>query len=304
MSQKLPEKNFRWVADCENFDINTIADDSDTGYILEVDLHYPSSIHDLHSDLPVASESKAVFFDDLSPYSKSLHEKLNIKGRAQKKLVPTLYDKSNYVVHYRNLKQYLALGLQIKTIHRVLSFNQSFWLNKYIAMNTEKRKYAQNSFEKDFFKLMNNSIFGKTMENVRGRRTIELVHTEKRIKKIIAKPNFNLVDIFNEHLVAAHCFKSTIVFDKPVFVGFSILDLSKILMYDFHYGYMKSKYGKNASLCFTDTDSLLYDITCDNIYNDMAQNSALFDFSDYPKDHLLFSEENKKVALFFPVFLL
>ena len=298
MSQKLPEKNFKWVEHVESFNVNTIADDSDVGYILEVDLHYPSNIHDLHSDLPVASESRAIVFDDLSPYSKHLHEKLKIKGRAHAKLVPTLHDKDNYVLHYRNLKQYLALGLQVKKIHRILSFNQSFWLNRYISMNTEKRKFAQNSFEKDFFKLMNNSIFGKTMENVRGRRKIELVHTEKRMKKIASKPSFNRVDIFNEHLVAAHCFKTNIVFDKPIFVGFSILDLSKTLMYDFHYGYIKAKYGDKASLCFTDTDSLFYDVTCDDIYKDMAEDSTLFDFSDYPSDHPLYTTENKKVIIF------
>ena len=162
-------------------------------------------------------------------------------------------------------------------------------------MNTEKRKVDRNAFEKDFFKLMNNSIFGKTMENVRGRKQIELVHTEKRMKKIAAKPNFHRVDIFNEDLAAAHCLKTTIMLDKPIYVGFAILDLSKLLMYDFHYGHIKTKYGNDAQLCFTDTDSLLYDVKCNDIYQDMKLDTNMFDFSDYPADHPVFNVTNKKV---------
>ena len=143
--------------------------------------------------------------------------------------------------------------------------------------------------------MMNNSIFGKTMENVRGCKEIELVHTEKRMKKIAAKPNFHRVDIFNEDLAAAHCLKTTIMLDKPIYVGFAILDLSKLLMYDFHYGYIKTKYGNDAQLCFTDTDSLLYDFKCDDIYRDMSLDANMCDFSDYPTDHPLFNITNKKV---------
>ena len=134
------------------------------------------------------------------------------------------------------------------------------------------------------------------MENVRGRKNIELVHTEKRMKKVAAKPNFSSFTIFNKDLVAAQCLKTTIELNKPIFVGFAILDLSKVLMYDFHYGYIKKKYGNAAELCFTDTDSLLYDIKCDDIYEDMRQDKDMFDFSDYPKDHRLFNVDNKKVT--------
>ena len=297
MSQKLPEKEFDWMTEnqLENFDVTKIPDDSDTGYILEVDLHYPPEIHDHHSDLPVAPESMAVDIDELSPYTQELREKHNLSGKAYKKLMPNLHDKKKYVLHYRNLKLYLALGLQVTKIYRGVEFHQSFWLRKYISMNTERRKTARNSFEKDFFKLMNNSIFGKTMENVRGRKNIELVHTEKRMKKVAAKPNFASFTIFNKDLVAAHCLKTTIELNKPIFVGFAILDLSKILMYDFHYGYIKQKYGNNAQLCFTDTDSLLYDVHTDDIYSDMKEDHTLFDFSDYPEDHPLHSTNNKKV---------
>ena len=297
MSQKLPEKAFDWMTDkqLEQFDVTQIPDDSDTGYILEVDLGYPPDIHDQHNDLPVAPESKAISEEELSPYTQRLREKMQLKGRPLEKLIPNLHDKTKYVLHYRNLKLYLELGLQLKKIHRGVEFHQSFWLRQYISMNTERRKHARNSFEKDFYKLMNNSIFGKTMENVRGRKNIELVHTERRMKKISAKPNFTSFTIFNKDLVAAHCLKSTILLNKPIFVGFAILDLSKLLMYDFHYGYIKKKYGSDAELCFTDTDSLLYDIKCKDIYKDMQEDNDMFDFSDYPHDHPLFNATNKKV---------
>ena len=186
----------------EAFAVMQVPDDDNTGYILEVDLEYPDELHDLHNDLPVAPQQMAIEDEALSPYTQRLKEKFNIKGKAQPKLMPNLNDKSKYVVHYVNLKQYIKLGLQLKRVHRGVKFHQSYWLRDYISLNTEKRKTARNAFEKDFFKLMNNSIFGKTMENVRGRINMELVHTEKRMKKVSAKPTFHRFHIFNEDLVA------------------------------------------------------------------------------------------------------
>lgn len=233
--------------------------------------------------------------DDLSPYTKELRDRLKIGGKLHPKLTPNLRNKTKYVVHYINLKQYLRLGLKLTRIHRGVEFHQSHWLRQYISFNTELRKQAQNSFEKDFFKLMNNSIFGKTMENVRGRVNIELVHVPKRIKRIAAMPSFHRVTIFNKDLVAAHRLKTRIELNKPIYVGFAILDVSKTLMYDFHYNYIKSKYGNAAELCFTDTDSLLYDIQTPDIYSDMKQDEDMFDTSDYPADHPLHNLTNKKV---------
>ena len=128
MSQKLLEKEFDWMKELENFDFNSIPDDAETSCILEVDLEYPAAIHDIHSDLPVAPESQAVQVEDLSPYSQELHGTVHIKVAVQSKLIPSLHDKEKYVVHYRNLKQYLALGLRLKKIHRGVEFTQSFWL--------------------------------------------------------------------------------------------------------------------------------------------------------------------------------
>ena len=142
----------------------------------------------------------------------------------------------------------------------MLKFDQSSWLKKYIDFNTEKRKNAKNSFEKDFFKLMNNSVFGKTMENLRKRVDVRLVTNEKKLDKLTAKPTYVSSKIFNENLMAVHKVKEILTLNRPAYVGMCLLDLSKTLMYDFHYKYIKRKYGNGARLLFTDTDSLTYEI--------------------------------------------
>ena len=134
--------------------------------ILEVDLEYPQELHDMHNDYPVFSEKVKVSNDMLSAYCKKIAEKYKISIGLVCNLIPTLRDKKEYLLHYRNLQLYLDLGLKIKKIHRVLKFDQSPWLKQYINFNTEKRKHAKPSFEKDLFKLMNNSVFGKAMENL------------------------------------------------------------------------------------------------------------------------------------------
>ena len=184
--------------------------------------------------------------------------KFKITSGNVSKLLPTLYDKEKYVLHERNLELYLSLGLKIKKIHRALQFNERPWLKEYIDFNTEKRKNAKNDFEKDFFKLTNNSVFGKTMENIRKRCNIKLVNDYKQFLKLTAKPECKSCKIFSENLVAVNTSKSILHLNKPSYVGMCILDLSKTLMYNFHYNYIKANYGDRAILGFTDTDSLLY----------------------------------------------
>ena len=294
MSQSLPECGFAWVDEPESVDYMNVSDDAETGYILEVDLDYPAEIHDVHNDYPMAPEQKTIPISDLSEHSQKLRKDLGMKGKPNEKLIPNLDKKEKYVVHYRNLQQYVSHGLKVTKVHRVIMFQQSKWLAEYIDLNTEKRKAAKNPFEKDFYKLMNNAIFGKTMENVRKRINVELVHKEKRFKKLVAKPTFRNFKIFTEDLTAVQLFQSNLMLNKPIQVGFSILDLSKTLMYEFHYDYIKEKYPE-AKLLFTDTDSLCYDIPTEDIYKDMEQDAHLFDTSDYPKDHFLHSTVNKKV---------
>ncbi|CAG2208280.1 unnamed protein product [Mytilus edulis] len=297
MSQALPVEGFRWLNDSEieNLNISDVVDDSKHGFILEVDLEYPRELHDDHNEYPLAPEKLKVTNDMLSPYAEKLLDDLNLKGTSTEKLIPNLHPKQKYVVHYRNLKLYLSLGMKLTKIHRVMTFEQRPWLKTYIDFNTEKRKLATNEFEKDFFKLMNNAVFGKTMENLRKRTDIKLLNDQSKARKLISKPTFHAFKIFNDDLVAVHMLKQRLYLNRPIYVGFTILDLSKTLMYDFHYNYIKDKYGSRATLLFTDTDSLCYNINTNDIYQDMMEDNHLFDTSEYDPNHPLHSTLNKKV---------
>ena len=198
-------------------------------------------------------------------------------------------------MHYRNLQLYLDLGLKLTKVHRVLEFDKSPWLKQYIDFNTEKRKNAKNSFEKDFFKLMNNSVFGKTMENLRKRVDVRLVTDEKKLLKLASKPTYVSSKNFNENLVAVHKIKETLTLNRPAYVGMCILDLSKTLMYDFHYNYIKKNYEDKAKLLFTDTDSLTYEIEAEDVYQDFWNDKDKFDNSDYPESSPYYYNANKKV---------
>ena len=231
----------------------------------------------------------------LSNYCKKIANKYKISTGLVHKLIPTLSNKEKYVLHYRNLQLYLDLGLKLKKVHRVLEFNQSPWLKQYIDFNTQKRTQAKNSFEKDFFKLMNNSVFGKTMKNIRKRVDVRLVTSKEKLSKLSSKPTYVSSKIFNENLVAVHKIKETLTLNRPAYVGMCILDLSKTLMYDFHYNYIKSKYGDKAKLLFTDTDSLTYEIETKDVYRDFSNNKDKFDNSDYQENSPYFDKTNKKV---------
>ena len=231
--------------------------------ILEVDLEYPKELHELHNDYPLAAEKMKVTKEILSPYCKNIQQ-FGISIGQVAKLIPTLSSKKNYVLHYRNLQLYLSLGLKLRKLYRVLEFDQSPWLAQYINFNTQKRMNAKNAFEKDFFKLLNNSVFGKTMENIRKRVDVRLVTDQKKLSKLVSKPTFVNSKIFNADLVAVHKIKETLTLDRPAYVGMCILDLSKTLMCDCHYNYFKSRYNNKVELLFTDTDSLCYEMRTNN----------------------------------------
>ena len=204
MSKPLPTHGFKWMNDEELKDWEQIP------CCLEVDLDYPRDLHDLHNDYPLAPEP--------------------LKVNKVYKLIPNLYNKTKYVIHHENLKQYIKLGLRLKKIHRSIRFEESEWLKPYIYLNTNLGAKASNNFEKDFFKLMNNSIYGKTMENIRNRVDIHLVTNKRDSKKFVSKPNYNHRNIFSDNLIAIHMKKTKLVFNKPVYLGMCILDLSKTLM--------------------------------------------------------------------------
>ena len=297
MSQYLPTGNFKWMTNKEisKIDLGKYKADGKNGLILEVDLEYPQELHDMHNDYPVCPEKVKVSKNILSTYCKKIAEKHNISIGLVNKLIPTLRDKKEYVLHYGNLQPYLDLGLKIKTVHRVLKCDQSPWLKQYIDFNTEKRKHAKNSFEKDFFKLMNNSVFGNTMENLRKRVDVRLVTNGKKLDKLTSKPTFVSSKIFNENLMAIHKVKETLTLNRPAYVGMCILDLSKTLMYDFHYNYIKKKYNNRARLLFTDTDSLTYETEAEDVYKDFWNDKDKFDNSDYSESSPYYCNVNKKI---------
>ena len=296
MSQYLPTGNFKWLTkeQINKTNLAKYSEEHDEGLLLEVDLDYPQELHDLHNDYPLAPEKLKVNKNMLSEYCQKIAGKFNISSGQVHKLITTLGKKEKYVLHYRNLQLYLSLGLKLKKVHRVLQFNQSPWLKKYIDFNTNKRTLSKNDFEKNFFKLMNNSVFGKTMENLRKRVDVRLV-TNKEKLKLSSKPSYVSAKIFNENLVAVHKIKETLLMNRPAFVGACILDLSKTFMYDFHYNYIKCKYGDKAKLLFTDTDSLTYEIETPDAYADFFDNKDIFDNSDYNKKSPFYFDYNKKV---------
>ena len=201
------------------------------------------------------------------------------------KLVSNLRDKKNYVIHIQALNQVLQHGLRLDGIDQAIEFYQSPWLKTYRDFSTQLRMAATNDFEKDFFKLMNNSVFGKMMENIRKHRNIGLVTTEAKYLRIVMKPNFKSGVLFGENLMGCEIGKIKVVMNKPVYLSQAILDVSKIIMYEFHYDYMVPKYGlEKLTLCYMDTDSLVYDIKTGDFYEDIANDvEARFDTSGYSK---------------------
>ena len=213
MSQLLPTGGFRWINVNPN-DISRLAKRKDKGYLLEIDVKYPKELHDLHNVLPFMCEK--------------------MKINKVEKLVPNLHNKKNYVIHIQTLYQALKHGLILEKVHWAIEFNQSAWLKPYIDFNTQLRTQAKNDFEKDFFKLMNNSVFGKTMENIRKHRDIRLVTNAESYLKTVMKPNFKSGVLFGENQMGCKMGKVKVVINKPVYLDQAILDLSKIVIYEFH----------------------------------------------------------------------
>ena len=218
------------------------------------------------------------------------------------KLVCNIQHKEKYVVHIRALTQALNRRSILKNIHRVIQFNQKAWLKPYIDMNTKKRKGAKNEFEKDFFKLMNNAVFGKTMENVRKHRDIKLVTTDKRRNLLVLEPNYHTTKYFSGNLLEIEMKKTKVKMNKPSYLGTSILDISKPLMYEYWYDYIKPKYGNRAKLCYSDTDSFIIHIITEDFYKDIANDvKKWFDTSKCKEDgkRPLSIGKSKKVIGFF-----
>ena len=232
MCEKLPVNGFKWVTKLNRFNEDFIKNynkNSNVGYFLDVDIEYPKNLYKMHSDLPFLPDRKKI-------------------GKIEK-FVCGIEDKEKYVIHINALKNSVNHGLRLINVHRVIQFNQEAWLEPYIDMNTKLRKNAKNDFEKYFFKLMNNSVFGKAMENVGKHRDIKLVATKKRRLKLVSEPHYHTTKHFSENLIAIEMKKTKVKLNKPIYLGASILDISKTLMYKSWYDYLKPKYNEKVKLC-------------------------------------------------------
>eukprot|EP01052_Picozoa_sp_SAG31_P017937 SAG31_NODE_1250_length_9118_cov_4.047344_6_plen_375_part_00 len=247
--------------------------------------------------------------DYLSPYAAALKNKLDLSDDTTPKLVPNLKEKKHYVADIRNIAYYQQKGLVVSKVHRVVTFRKEKWLKPYVDFNTSMRAKATTDFEKDFYKLCVNAIFGKSMENLRNRVDIHFVTAQERwgkhatkkpltLQRKLASPLYNGHIIYNEHLTAIKMKKKTITLNKPIYAGMAILDLSKLHMFRFHYDYIKEKYGNNARLLMTDTDSLCYHIKTHDFYEDMKSDADKYDMSNFSHPATAHFEDstNKKVV--------
>ncbi|XP_072158587.1 uncharacterized protein [Bemisia tabaci] len=285
MSKPLPYDKYSWVPEGEELltlaqTIPNLPDDAPFGYILDVDLLYPEHLHDLHKDLPFLCRN------EVPP-----------TGVAKSsKLLTTLADKSQYVIHYVMLKQALLHGLKLVRINRAIKFRQAPFLKPFIELNARLRQEATNPFHQTLLKLCSNACYGKFIENPLKRKNIKLGTNSKQILKAISRVDFVDRTIFDEELVAIHLRRTEVVIDRPMIVGFSILDLSKVHMYKFHYDHMLQKYGpEKLQLLYMDTDSFIYEINTHNVYEDMMTDASKYDTSDFPEGHPCRSATNRKV---------
>ena len=280
MMQPLPVGGFEWLSEGKLKQWEKIVDSEDLGCVLEVDLEYPAELHDFHNDFPLAPEL------------------MEVGGIF--KLIPNLKDKEKMVLDGRNLKLFLSLGMKLKNIRRGIGFKKEAFMKPFIEWNTKLRTAAKNDFEKELFKLASNAVYGKTMENVRNRINMKLVNDRKKKANLVKKINFKYATKFGDKIAAVHMKKTKVTLDKPIFVGAAILDLSKIHMFKFHYGYVKKKWEK-VKVLYSDTDSLILEIETDDFFADTAGDvEKWFDTSKYPKDHFAAKNgfpvgKNKKV---------
>ena len=302
LCKPLPHSEFQFVEDPSSLTrefILSLDDEGEIGYTLEVDLSYPSHLHHSTADFPLAAESGYITADMFSEFMTSFYSTLNPNStyKPSRKLLLTQFDRERYVVHYAVLKFYLEMGLELKKVHRAVKYKQKRWLKPYIDFNSQQRSLANNDFLKAYYKLKNNALFGKTMEDVRKRIKYELVTSEERFRKLASSPFFHDRDIITEDIVGVHSLKPKVKLDKPIFVGQSVLDYSKLEMYTLYYKTLtQCPLIKKLQLVGGDTDSFFLSIVTDknitlsDVFNSLAQH---IDTSNYPPSHPMYSTVNK-----------
>ena len=299
MQEYLPWKNFEWMSPHQlNYDfVKWLKPEGEVGCIIQCSLEYPVALHNYHSDYPLAPLKKSVPYGMLSPVARMICDKHKLKRTTNvEKLLATVEDKDFYILHYRNLQLYVSLGLRVKKIHAGIIFKQGPIMKSYVDFNSEKRAQAKNKFDTDFYKLLSNSLYGKTIENPEKRSKVKLCSESSMYENYVGKPNFKNAKRINSKLVGVEMKYSSIKINKPFYIGMSILDLSKWHMYNFHYNVMKAIFGDRVHLLYTDTDSFIYEISSADVYEELRPHARdYFDFSNYPENHMLKNNCNKKV---------
>jgi hypothetical protein len=235
-TSKLPYNNYFWLSrkNYKNYDWLEIDTEGDIGYILEVDLHYPKRLHKSHDNFPLAPENIQIEYENLSPFAKkSLFQTTQQKKFSDIKLSATFHDRKNYILHFKNLKLYLSLGLELLHVHRVLQFNQKAFIAPFIEKCTNERQKAKTKFEQDQFKKVANSTYGKTIQNVRAYSVVKLHNNKKSLLRAISHHTFKNFVIIDDNLVQTNHSKPVICHDRPIAVGMTVLELSKHIMYNF-----------------------------------------------------------------------
>lgn len=295
----LPYSEFTWLTETEieKIDWKNISTENNFGYLLEVDLEYPKKLHEKHSNFPLAPENIHVDYENLSPFSKkSLFRSTQTKKYSDCKLSSTFHDRKNYVLHFKNLKLYLSLGLKLLVVHRVLRFRQKKFIAPFIEMCTQERQKAKTKFEQDQFKKVANSTYGKTIQNVRNYCTVKLHTTKKSLLKAISHHTFKNFVIIDTNLVQTNHITPVVCHDKPISVGMTVLELSKNIMFNFFYNVLSDP-TFDIDLGFSDTDSFLFKTSNSPLYEKKVE--PFMDFSNYDPTHPLFNNKNKAKLGFF-----
>ena len=301
MSQPLPYDEITYDNNIKLEDILNTPDDSDIGYLIEVDLIYPDNIKEKTKNFPFALVNKKINPNNFNDYMKSIKPDTYIQSD---KLICDWSDKKNYLTHYRMLKFYIRHGMIVDKVHEIISIKQSKWLEKYINFNTQKRNQAVNDFEKDFYKLSNNAFYGKTMENVRNRLKIKFIKKDnyRKIIEYQSRLTFSGIHKSYENCDSYTLKQNEVLMDKPIYLGFTVLELSKLHMYETYYDKLQPYFGQeNIQLHYIDTDGMILSMNTEDIIKDLKNLEDIFDFSNLDKNHELYSNKNEKVIGFFKI---
>ena len=276
------------------------------GMFLEVNLIYPDELHAKHRDFPLAPERYNVMYNELSPLNKFLYEKMKSSvgnhNFSEQKLIPTFHERNNYILHIKCLIFYLNKGLILKRIHRIVTFNQSPFLKEYILTLTKLRSnYAKKNltFFVNIFKFLANSTYGKFAQTPLNYTFAELCLNKSNFKKCINSERFLRATVISKNVAIVEYKPTEILFDSPFSIAATILDLSKLHVYKYYYDILIPTFQPDKiQLLLTDTDSIIFEVTCENFF-EKYKKLPLFDFSNFKRDNLLFSDKNRKALLYF-----